>query len=222
MLLFHRYLELLPTFSQTMLSFIPTLSYFAGVGFYLNFHKPPGGKKPEESFISNSSKNMISAGLSNIFLSFPLFTYFSSIEDFRLWMIPLGMLMVDTLEFWFHYFYHSSEFLYCHFHKFHHKPHPLDPRVSFSNHDFEAVTTSGPLLFSFIFFQFSYYEYIAITTMAFVATVCDHTWTQKNKFHQLHHSGNKMTNFQQPFFTFWDHLMGTYNPNTVTKILFIP
>ena len=217
---FNIYLENLPNFFYGLVCTIPTITYFASVKFYLQFHKKD--KLPDKKYIKSSTKNMISSSFANIFISYPLFSYFSDIESISLFMIVAGCLLIDTIEYWYHYLFHFNNFLYNRLHCVHHSPFPLDPRVSFANDDLEVLITSPVILILMVLIKFSLLEYITVTSLAFSATVCDHTFTSPNKFHVLHHCGDKKTNLQQPFFTFWDHINGTYNKKTLLKIPFVP
>ena len=220
-LLISDYYSLLPDITNILVSFIPTISYFTSIKFYETFfHK--GTRLPDKKYIDDSSKNMISSTPANIFLTFPIFNYFNDIEGLSFFNILLGIFIVDTLEYFFHYLLHKNSFFYSLMHNVHHKPVPLHPRTSFSNHDLEVLMTSPVILVSLVFFNLSFHEYILVTALSFSATVCDHTDTSRRKFHYIHHHVNKNTNFQQPFFTFWDHLFGTYYPGTELKIPFVP
>lgn len=212
----------LPNLWNSFLSTIPTLCYFKACLFYDTFIEYTNCKELQYYF-NTSSRTMISSSLANIFVVYPLFEYKNNDIDKLTWLnIFYGCLMIDTVEYFWHYIYHKSQLLYSKSHSFHHKPYPVYPWASFYNNDLEVFITSSTLLICFLIFEFSYYEYIIITSLSYVATVCDHTNTSKKKFHIIHHNGNKNTNLQQPFFTFWDHIFGTYNPKTELKIPFVP
>lgn len=213
----------LPNVINGLISFIPTCAYFLACSVYEKCVPPIETTEKIQSYFNNSSKNMISAGVANIFLVYPLFTYFEKeIDTVQTKHVVLGCLMVDTVEYFWHALYHKVPQLYSSSHSYHHKPFPVHPRAAFYNHDSEVFVTSSFILATFVYLPYSYYEYIVITALSYVATVCDHANTNKNKFHILHHNGNKNTNFQQPFFTFWDHVFYSYNPKSRVKIPFIP
>jgi sterol desaturase/sphingolipid hydroxylase (fatty acid hydroxylase superfamily) len=217
---FNIYLENLPNLFYGLVCTIPTITYFASVKFYLRFHKKD--KLPDKKYIESSTKNIISSSFANIFISYPLFSYFSEIEHTSIFMILSGCLLIDTVEYWTHNFFHKTDYIYKSFHDKHHLPYPINPMSSFSNHDL-AINTVAPIeVILFLIFNFTFLEYIIIISLAFCATVCDHTFTSPKKFHVLHHSGEKKTNLQQPFFTFWDHINGTYNKKSLLKIPFVP
>lgn len=212
-----------PNLYNCVMSFIPTVSYFCACSFYEKFIPTVKNYDSLQKYINNSSMNMISAGVLNILLVYPLFTFFEKdIDTVQTNYVFLGCLMIDTIEYFLHALYHNIPQIFSSYHSYHHQPFPIHPRISFSNHDLEALITSSFILATFVYLQYSYYEYIIITSLSCCATVCDHTNTNKNKFHILHHSGNKNTNFQQPFFTFWDHTFNTYNHKSKLKIPFIP
>ena len=216
----NQYLENLPSIYYGLLCAIPTITYFVSVKLYLKFHKKE--KTPEKKYIISSSKNMIGSSFANYFLAYPLFYNYSEIEGLTIFNILLGCLLIDTIEYWYHFLFHHNKYLYDRLHSVHHAPVPIHPLVSFANDDIEVLITSPVILVSTVFLGFTFIEYIIMTSMAFAATVCDHTYTSDKKFHYLHHCGNKKTNLQQPFFTFWDHINSTYNKKTLTKIPFVP
>ena len=221
MVFIDNYYSLLPDFSNILLSCIPTVSYFISVSFYKTFfHKEK--RVPEKKYIESSSKNMISSTPVNIFLSYPLFNYFSTVNTITAHNLLLGIFLVDTLEYFFHYFLHQNTFFYNKIHNVHHKPYPVTPETSFANHDGEILMTSPIILLTMVFMKLSFIEYIIVTSLSFVATVSDHTVTSGRKFHYIHHHVNKHKNLQQPFFTYWDHLFGTYYQYTELKIPFKP
>jgi len=215
------YLEYLPSVKHILISCIPTVCYFVSCSFYELFIEKP--KLNMKDYYTNSSKNMVLSSITNIFLVYPLFIYFDKTLDTVSPMCIIGgCLMVDTIEYMWHYLLHYKFSLYNKFHHIHHKATPIHPRTSFYNSDYEVFMTSATLLLSFLVLPYSYYDYIVITSLSYVSTVCDHTNTSKNKFHILHHNNNKNKNLQQPFFTFWDHIFGTYNKNSELKIPFVP
>ena len=220
MLSIQTYYDLLPDLKNTFLSFVPTITYFISVKFYKTFFHS-AEKISNKKYIQSSSKNMIASTPANIFLSYPLFNYFSVIEGITLYNIAYGIFLIDTMEYFFHYFLHKSRFLY-NFHNVHHKPVPIAPETSFTNHDTEIALTSPIILFVYVFSGLSFIEYIIVTALSFSATVSDHTITSRRKFHYIHHHVDKNKNLQQPFFTFWDHIFGTYHKESEFKIPFFP
>jgi sterol desaturase/sphingolipid hydroxylase (fatty acid hydroxylase superfamily) len=218
--LVYDYFSLLPDLNNVLLSFAPMVSYFAAVKFYSYFHQGKKEALPEN--IESSSKNMIASTPANIFLSYPLFNYFSHIEGISFVNIMIGIFIIDTMEYFFHLFFHRNKVFYNSLHNVHHRPVPMTPQTSFTNHDGEIFITSPVILLVFVFSSLSFLEYIIVTALSFSATVSDHTVTSNKKFHYIHHHVNKNKNLQQPFFTYWDHIFGTYHKDTDLKIPFVP
>ena len=77
------------------------------------------------------------------------------------------------------------------------------------------------LYFVFIFLcKYSLLEFNIVNSIAYVATVLQHTDlnTFHSNYHRVHHEKNVNCNYQQPFFTYWDRLFGTYvDPNLYFK-----
>ena len=189
--------------------------------FYKRFQR----KKQEPNFlqVKNSSINIISSGFFNATLGVKTFDYFNiNNDEVKINKLLFGIFLIDTIEYWYHYIIHNSKFLYTMNHLTHHQSYPVHPSVSFYNSNMEVLTLSPIIFCSFVYFDFSFLEYIIVTSLAYISTSCDHTYTSPNKFHILHHNGNKNKNFQQPFLTYWDHIMGTYNPKSEFKIPFYP
>jgi len=140
-----------------------------------------------------------------------------------------GIFLLDTIEFFMHYGYHSHPWLYRHFHKTHH-----EMKTSFSfgalyNSFPEALLTGGiiGLLFLHVF-QFTLEEFSYVTTLGTLFTCIDHCeyfdhfyWLGRREYHKKHHEfGNG--NYQQPFFTFWDILFNTELQTKIKKYYQIP
>lgn len=139
----------------------------------------------------------------------------------RFAFVFMGMLIVDTVEYWSHRILHTN-FLFEKIHYVHHSVGKPVPSVSFSNHTLEVVFTTPPILILLLVAGMSFHEFIVILTLSFIATASDHSNVHPFAFHTLHHCENKKTNYQQPFFTFWDHVCKTYNPKSEKKIPFWP
>lgn len=216
----NNYYSLLPDLNNVLFSFVPTVSYFISVKIYGYFHQGKKIAKPEN--IYSSSKNMIASTPANIFTAYPLFNYFSYVQGVNLANIMIGIFIIDTMEYFYHYFLHRIPFLYNNVHNVHHRPVPMTPQTSFTNHDGEIAMTSPFILLVCVFSPLSFEEYIIVTALSFSATVSDHTVTSKRKYHYIHHHVNKNKNLQQPFFTFWDHIFGTYYKDSELKIPFVP
>lgn len=207
------------SFNAIIVSSIPTFGYFLACLFYSQFQLKG---KNDNVHVTNSSRNAITTAFGNMFFVCPLITYYTKSNIIRLPYVCLGIFIIDTIEYFLHYTYHLNLYIYHNIHNFHHKPHPINPYIALCNNDYELVITTPLILICFLIFKITYIEYIIITTLAIIATVCDHTYTSNRKFHILHHNNNKNTNFQQPFLTYWDYICGTYNKHSKIKIPFVP
>lgn len=167
---------------------------------------------PVETVFKNVLAVTASTIIGNVLLLF--FKIFPT-NIFRWYYLLIGIWWVDTIEYIVHYTMHKIPFLYKHFHKTHHKLHNTYSFGALYNSSFEAGLTSSMMLYGFYFLGISFEEFICVTTLANIATVFDHSeelsfFNYKRKFHSLHHSKYQNANFQQPFFTYYDKIFGTY------------
>jgi sterol desaturase/sphingolipid hydroxylase (fatty acid hydroxylase superfamily) len=203
------------------LSFIPFLAYWICCGLCSLF-KDKSHKSSSKNSIINSVesatvfKNVLLLTASTIPANCLVF-YFNIISSpvFRWYYILIGIWWVDTIEYFTHYIMHKVPFLYKNFHKEHHKIHSVYSFGALYNSNFEATVTSSMMLYGFYLLGISFPEFICVTTLANIATVLDHSeeltfFNYKRRFHDLHHSKHQNANFQQPFFTYYDKLFGTY------------
>lgn len=141
----------------------------------------------------------------------------------------VAMVVIDTWQYFLHRFMHHNHFLYRHVHSQHHR---LTIPYSFGalyNHPVEGLlldTVGGAL--SFLLSGMSPRTSIFFFSFATIKTVDDHCgmWLPWNPlhllfqnntaYHDIHHQlyGSKY-NFSQPFFVFWDKIMGTYMPYSI-------
>ncbi|KAI8093389.1 fatty acid hydroxylase superfamily-domain-containing protein [Halteromyces radiatus] len=138
-----------------------------------------------------------------------------------------AMVILDTHQYFLHRLFHLNKFLYKHFHSHHHRLYVPYAFGALYNHPVEGflldsvgaalaceLTRMTPRM-SMIFFTFSTLK-----------TVDDHCgyyfpWNPLQflfgnnvKYHDIHHQAYGIkTNFSQPFFTFWDKLLGTEMTN---------
>ena len=135
----------------------------------------------------------------------------------------IGIIFVDTWQYFLHRAMHMNKYLYTTFHSRHHRLYVPYAYGALYNHPFEGflLDTLGASIA---------YKLAGMNTrqgMCFFAgstlkTVDDHCgyslpWdplqhlTSNNAgYHDVHHqSWGIKTNFSQPFFTFWDRLLGT-------------
>ena len=212
--------QLAPFFRDANLyavSTLPAIAYYAAVAIY---GKGTKGKPAADRLRWKSDAAVISAPLSNMAIALPLFHLLSSVYPLNPLRVILGCLWIDTVEYWSHRVLHTR-WLFNNVHFLHHSVGKPVPEVSFVNHEGEIFFTTPGIVFGSIFLGLSYAEFCVVTGLAFAATVCDHACLHPRAFHVLHHCGDRNTNFQQPFFTFWDRLLGTYNPKSLRKVPFV-
>ncbi|KAJ3339525.1 hypothetical protein HDU93_008056 [Gonapodya sp. JEL0774] len=135
--------------------------------------------------------------------------------------IGLGMVVMDTWEYWLHRWMHTYPWLYRNFHSVHHR---ITENFSFAalyNHPIEGLLLDsvGGAVSSLATFM-SPLTAAVFYTVATLKTVDDHSgyswpWVEavfsnNASYHDVHHWGMGIKyNFSQPFFTFWDLLCGT-------------
>ncbi|KDQ20608.1 hypothetical protein BOTBODRAFT_151371 [Botryobasidium botryosum FD-172 SS1] len=146
----------------------------------------------------------------------------------------LGIVVMDTWQYWIHRLFHVNHFLFEHFHQVHHRLRVPYAYGALYAHPFEALvleifgaalafevprmtTRQGTALFVF-------------STCKAVDDHCGYSFTydpfqlffgDKALFHDLHHQVAGMKyNYSQPFFNIWDRLCGTYRaPKPLPKDL---
>ena len=198
-----------------IISFIPFIIYWGTCGVLELTNKGTlSPKQMEKNYVPKSDVflNVMGVTLSST-LSNLLFAYIGifDLTKFRIIYLILGVWWIDTAEFAAHFTLHKVNFLYKNFHKTHHQLHYPYHFGALYNSTFEAAYTSSLLFLGFYFIGFSFREFIFTTTLAYLATVIDHNYSSnENRFHYLHHTKYFNNNFQQPFFTYYDRLFGTY------------
>jgi sterol desaturase/sphingolipid hydroxylase (fatty acid hydroxylase superfamily) len=198
---------------------VPAIAYFGALPLYSRCAPTP--PKPIERSVKLQSHLAIAATpIANLALAFLLFEH-TATTLLRPSRVLAAMLVIDTVEYWSHRLLHSRV-LYNHLHCVHHSIGVPHPTLSFVNHVVEIVFTTPPIVLGMLVCGCSYHEYIVSTALAFVATIADHVAVHPRAFHVMHHCGNKSHNLQQPFFTFWDHVCGTYDARSRCKIPFVP
>ena len=131
--------------------------------------------------------------------------------------VALGVLFVDTVEYWRHRLEHRVRFLYKNAHKEHHQQRPITTLEGFRNQKADLLLPLIPFTLYILLADVTFLETMVLAAMAIVATYADHTLTgvdeyDRTKFHNIHHTTGWNCNFQQPFFTYWDELCGTIAP----------
>ena len=214
--------------NASILCFVPFLCYWGFCGILELFPKKIvkdnlsnlNTVEPKKVFIDVLYVTLL-ATLGN----FALY-YFNllNIDKFRIFYVFLGIWWIDTVEYFVHFIMHRVPTFYRKIHKEHHRLHIPYHYGALYNSSYEAGITGNILTIGFVLFGFSFYEFILVTSLANIATILDHIdlneyihpesvffkIISKNKFHYLHHSKYPHYNFQQPFFTYYDRIFGTY------------
>ena len=198
------------------LSFIPFLAYWLACGFCSLVDSRRVSKEFNTISEKEVLKNVLPLTASTILGNCLLF-YFNIISKdvFRWYYILIGIWWIDTIEYATHYIMHKVPFLYKNFHKEHHRLNITYSYGALYNSNIEATVTSSMMIYGFYLLGISFPEFIVVTTLANIATVLDHSeeltfFNYKKRFHDLHHSRYQNSNFQQPFFTYYDRIFGTY------------
>ena len=197
-------------------SLMPAVAYFCALPLYVAL--APRAQPSKWSMEIQSHMAIASTPLPNLALAAWLF---DDVRSLRVSHILLAILVIDTAEYWSHRLLHTP-YLFNTLHHVHHSIGVPHPSCSFVNHFLEILFTTPPIVLGMLVGGCSFREYVVATALAFVATLADHVSTHPRSFHVLHHCGNKRCNLQQPFFTFWDRLCGTYDPRSKWKIPFFP
>ncbi|KAI5208741.1 hypothetical protein AUEXF2481DRAFT_31011 [Aureobasidium subglaciale EXF-2481] len=134
-----------------------------------------------------------------------------------------AVLVVDTWQYFWHRFMHMNKWLYTTFHSRHHRLYVPYAYGALYNHPFEGflLDTLGTGI-AYMLAGMTCRQSMWFFTCSTIKTVDDHCgyalpWdplqhiTSNNAgYHDIHHqSWGIKTNFSQPFFTFWDSLLGT-------------
>ncbi|KAH6681852.1 sphinganine hydroxylase-like protein Sur2 [Halenospora varia] len=135
----------------------------------------------------------------------------------------LAILFVDTWQYFLHRAMHMNKWLYTTFHSRHHRLYVPYAYGALYNHWFEGflLDTLGASI-GYKLAGMTARQGMIFFTASTIKTVDDHCgyslpWdplqhiTSNNAgYHDIHHqSWGIKTNFSQPFFTFWDRLLGT-------------
>lgn len=135
----------------------------------------------------------------------------------------IAILIVDTWQYFLHRAMHMNKWLYTTFHSRHHRLYVPYAYGALYNHPFEGflLDTCGAGI-AYLLTGMTCRQSMWFFTMSTVKTVDDHCgyafpWdplqhvTSNNAgYHDVHHqSWGTKTNFSQPFFTFWDGILGT-------------
>ncbi|TKA55852.1 hypothetical protein B0A55_12665, partial [Friedmanniomyces simplex] len=134
-----------------------------------------------------------------------------------------AICIVDTWQYFLHRAMHMNKYLYTTFHSRHHRLYVPYAYGALYNHPFEGflLDTLGAGL-AYLLTGMTCRQSMWFFTLSTIKTVDDHCgyaipWdplqhlTGNNAgYHDVHHqSWGIKTNFSQPFFTFWDRVLGT-------------
>ncbi|KAB8232504.1 sphingosine hydroxylase [Aspergillus alliaceus] len=134
-----------------------------------------------------------------------------------------GVCVVDTWQYFLHRAMHMNRWLYVTFHSRHHRLYVPYAFGALYNHPVEGflLDTAGTGV-AFLTARMTIRQSMWFFTCSTIKTVDDHCgyafpwdplqhFTSNNAaYHDIHHqSWGIKTNFSQPFFTFWDHLLET-------------
>ncbi|KAI1376702.1 fatty acid hydroxylase superfamily-domain-containing protein [Hypoxylon crocopeplum] len=134
-----------------------------------------------------------------------------------------AVCLLDTWQYFLHRLMHQNKWLYTTFHSRHHRLYVPYAYGALYNHPFEGflLDTAGAGL-AYKVSLMTPRQGMVFWVMSSIKTVDDHCgyalpWdplqhiTSNNAtYHDIHHqSWGIKTNFAQPFFTFWDRLLGT-------------
>jgi sphinganine C4-monooxygenase len=135
----------------------------------------------------------------------------------------VGILIVDTWQYFLHRAMHMNKFLYTTLHARHHRLYVPYAYGALYNHPVEGfmLDTLGTGI-AYLLTGMTVRQGMVFFTCATIKTVDDHCgyafpWdplqhiTSNNAaYHDVHHqSWGIKSNFSQPFFTFWDRVLGT-------------
>ncbi|KAJ4793593.1 Sphingoid base hydroxylase 2 [Rhynchospora pubera] len=143
----------------------------------------------------------------------------------------VAMFVMDTWQYFVHRYMHQNKFLYRHIHSKHHSlivPYAIG---ALYNHPLEGLLldTVGGVL-SFLVSGMTARTAVFFFCFAVIKTVDDHCglWLPGNIFHlffqnntayhDIHHQLQGLKyNYSQPFFSIWDHILGTHMPYNLVK-----
>ncbi|KAG0153832.1 hypothetical protein PDIDSM_1211 [Penicillium digitatum] len=181
-----------------------------------------GGSYPSvtQSIILDNGAKAVAPAFTSWELAVAGFIYWYFVRPLQ---FILAISIVDTWQYFLHRAMHMNRWLYATFHSRHHRLYVPYAFGALYNHPFEGflLDTAGTGI-GFLVSGMSTRQAMWFFTMSTIKTVDDHCgyafpwdplqhFTSNNAaYHDIHHqSWGIKTNFSQPFFIFWDRLLGT-------------
>ncbi|KAF4120302.1 sphinganine C4-monooxygenase [Geosmithia morbida] len=143
----------------------------------------------------------------------------------------VAIFFLDSWQYFLHRLMHMNKWMYTTFHSRHHRLYVPYAYGALYNHPFEGFlldTLGASIAFKVSFMTLR--QGIVFFVVSSIKTVDDHCgyafpWdplqliTNNNaEYHDIHHQNwGIKTNFSQPFFTFWDRVLGTMYKGTRTN-----
>ncbi|KAL0664828.1 hypothetical protein Bca4012_101666 [Brassica carinata] len=144
--------------------------------------------------------------------------------------ILIAMFIFDTCQYIVHRYMHHNKFLYRHVHSHHHRLVVPNAVGALYNHPVEVISDMLGGAAAFFASGMTPRTSVWFFCLVTVKTVDDHCglripgnlfhvlFKNNGAYHDIHHQVNGVKyNYSQPFFTFWDRVMGTYMPYHVMK-----
>ncbi|KAJ5131540.1 uncharacterized protein N7515_007579 [Penicillium bovifimosum] len=181
-----------------------------------------GGLYPgaTQSLILDNGAEIVAPAFTNWELTVASFIYWYFVPALQ---FMLAICIVDTWQYFLHRAMHLNRWLYVNFHSRHHRLYVPYAFGALYNHPVEGflLDTAGTGV-GFLVSGMTTRQAMWFFTMSTIKTVDDHCgyafpwdplqhFTSNNAaYHDIHHqSWGIKTNFSQPFFIFWDRLLGT-------------
>jgi sphinganine C4-monooxygenase len=181
-----------------------------------------GGSYPSvtQSVILDNGVETVAPAFTSWELAVASFIYWYFVPTFQ---FILAISIVDTWQYFLHRAMHMNRWLYVTFHSRHHRLYVPYAFGALYNHPVEGflLDTAGTGV-GFLISGMTTRQAMWFFTMSTIKTVDDHCgyafpwdplqhFTSNNAaYHDIHHqSWGIKTNFSQPFFIFWDRLLGT-------------
>ncbi|KAJ5523696.1 hypothetical protein N7494_010346 [Penicillium frequentans] len=189
-----------------------------------------GGSYPDlmQSLILDSGAEVSAPAFTGWELALASFIYWYLVPALQ---FMLAVSIVDTWQYFLHRAMHLNRWLYVTFHSRHHRLYVPYAFGALYNHPVEGflLDTFGTGI-GFLVSGMNNRQGMWFFTMSTIKTVDDHCgyefpwdplqhFTSNNAaYHDIHHqSWGIKTNFSQPFFIFWDRLLGTQWTGDVTS-----